>query len=57
MEGWAARRRTSLPTNLARMNMLLHRVKDTELGIFHGDTLIRMRAPYAPYAPGISSPK
>jgi len=25
--------------NLARMNMLLHRVKDTEFEIFHGDTL------------------
>ena len=25
--------------NLARMNMLLHRVKDTESEIFHGDTL------------------
>ena len=25
--------------NLARMNMLLHGVKDTEFGIFHGDTL------------------
>lgn len=26
--------------NLARMNMLLHGVKDTEFDIFHGDTLI-----------------
>ncbi|MFN9100691.1 MAG: type I restriction-modification system subunit M [Gemmatimonadaceae bacterium] len=26
--------------NLARMNMLLHRVKDTEFDIFHGDTLL-----------------
>jgi len=26
--------------NLARMNMLLHRVKDTEFEIFHGDTLL-----------------
>ena len=25
--------------NLARMNMLLHGVKDTEFQIFHGDTL------------------
>jgi type I restriction enzyme M protein len=25
--------------NLARMNMLLHGVKDTEFEIFHGDTL------------------
>ncbi|MBE4472019.1 N-6 DNA methylase, partial [Vibrio parahaemolyticus] len=25
--------------NLARMNMLLHGVKDTEFDIFHGDTL------------------
>jgi type I restriction enzyme M protein len=25
--------------NLARMNMLLHGVKDTEFGIYHGDTL------------------
>ena len=25
--------------NLARMNMLLHRVKDTEFEIYHGDTL------------------
>jgi type I restriction enzyme M protein len=26
--------------NLARMNMLLHGVKDTEFDIFHGDTLL-----------------
>ena len=26
--------------NLARMNMLLHGVKDTEFEIFHGDSLI-----------------
>ena len=26
--------------NLARMNMLLHRVKDSEFEIFHGDTLV-----------------
>jgi type I restriction enzyme M protein len=26
--------------NLARMNMLLHRVKDTEFEIYHGDTLL-----------------
>ena len=26
--------------NLARMNMLLHGMKDTEFEIFHGDTLI-----------------
>jgi type I restriction enzyme M protein len=26
--------------NLARMNMLLHGVKDTEFEIHHGDTLI-----------------
>lgn len=26
--------------NLARMNMLLHRVKDTEFEIFHGDSLL-----------------
>ena len=26
--------------NLARMNMLLHGVKDTEFEIFHGDTLL-----------------
>ncbi|MDF4647617.1 N-6 DNA methylase, partial [Vibrio parahaemolyticus] len=26
--------------NVARMNMLLHGVKDTEFDIFHGDTLI-----------------
>ena len=26
--------------NLARMNMLLHGMKDTEFGIFHGDTLL-----------------
>ncbi len=26
--------------NLARMNMLLHRVKDSEFRIFHGDTLL-----------------
>ena len=26
--------------NLARMNMLLHRVKDSEFEIFHGDTLL-----------------
>jgi len=25
--------------NLARMNMLLHGVKDTEFKIYHGDTL------------------
>ena len=25
--------------NLARMNMLLHKVKDTEFQIFHGDSL------------------
>jgi type I restriction enzyme M protein len=25
--------------NLARMNMLLHGVKDTEFEIYHGDTL------------------
>ncbi len=35
--------------NLARMNMLLHGVKDTEFEIFHGDTLLnewdRMREP------------
>ena len=26
--------------NLARMNMLLHGVKDSEFDIFHGDTLL-----------------
>ena len=26
--------------NLARMNMLLHGLKDTEFEIFHGDTLL-----------------
>ena len=31
---------TSTTYNLARMNMLLHGLKDTEFEIHHGDTLI-----------------
>ncbi len=44
---WPARYRHIFPVvekittyNLARMNMLVHGVKDSEFEIFHGDTLL-----------------
>ena len=39
MAGSTAKKKNITTYNLARMNMLLHGVKDTEFEIFHGDTL------------------
>ncbi len=45
--------------NLARMNMLLHGVKDTDFDIFHGDTLLNewdmMREPNPAKKPGFDA--